>query len=317
MNYRFVIPGLRSQYSMQSSTPLRVTTMGGGSCVSYSHVLAYQPNVASTCGDTEGEGTSADIARDHERCLPESVAMSAVVLSADQAGVLFLRPILTAVRHSLLATADKMGTPTAIKKVRLPNGEPFDGSLHGLAVSNEYGVVWACGKLRPEAGDGGGALGSEPGGSYDPWYVFSFALSSVEAPANTASDEAYIDMLGAQPVEDPRLWMGHRCSLHWDATARLLWVGAYMPDDPSRATSSATEDATTQDGCARAWLQPNCGGFPSAPRRLRRILVPDPDMRALKLRRCDPQVCTRLLPGQSQICLRRPASIRNVRAAHV
>jgi hypothetical protein len=112
MKQRFVIPGLFSAYSMQSSAFLAHDTLQIGDfslrlqCERYTHLLGYAPP-ADSLGCT----------RDYQ---------------------------------SFFATVDVGGVVWNTHPISFPDGTPYRGSLTSLAVSTELNTVWACGKSPDE-----------------------------------------------------------------------------------------------------------------------------------------------------------------------
>lgn len=110
MKQRFVIPGLFSAYSMQSSTFLEHDTLQIGTvlreqCERYTHLLGYAPTGSLGC------------INDYQ---------------------------------SFFTTVDVGGVIWNVHPISFPDSAPYYGSLTSLAVSSELDTVWACGKSPDE-----------------------------------------------------------------------------------------------------------------------------------------------------------------------
>ena len=136
MAWKFTIPGLMSTYALQSSTLLERFTRYIDSqyaaieCASYNHILAYTPVPTGNCGGTP---------------------TNSILVVTNPFG-------------SVLHTHDMMVDDDDGEGMRA-----YNGSVTGIAVSEEHNVLWVCGKLE---------------GNGERWKIFLYDLSAVkQAPS--------------------------------------------------------------------------------------------------------------------------------------
>ena len=107
--HRRTIPGLLSNYSIQSSTFLSREVGGpagfSGSCVQFRHLLSYSPLPSATC--------------------PEEIREP---------------------RGALLVRTGHSGKVHIVHKVLDPLGKPYEGAFTGMAVSLKHNRIYACGQ---------------------------------------------------------------------------------------------------------------------------------------------------------------------------
>lgn len=212
--FRFTIPGLLSQYTLQASTFFKIghTTLCG--FVPQAYILTYQPAVfkerapaACTPGEPilDNDGASLD---------PFSCEEPATAGISSCQG-----------RASILVVTDAIGTVTSIQDVYVNELSKWSGSFTGVAVrqkkafgfgaESDDGTVYVCGQGQED-------------GNFD---VLRFSLSSVRRTSGNG-------IIVAQAVHSLP-WLreagAKRCTLSFapgeDLLPDHLWVGAVVNED--------------------------------------------------------------------------------------
>ena len=227
MGWKFVIPGLFSEYAAQGQTLLQryvkrvadpLTGEDTIECPWYAHLLAYQPIQKAMPGEDDSPG----------RALGDVLYLGASACEVkdddEEDDLVAAPPVRTDCTfegpHTLLVKTDENGEEIAIHEVFDDDSEAYKGSFTALAISEEHGIAWACGRAPGE----------------DEWYLFGFELSTLRGDAGTVKatfKEAVDPSLGLKAAD--------RCILFWRPTTERridamhrghLWVSGRFEQGP-------------------------------------------------------------------------------------
>ena len=143
-------------------------------------------------------------------------------------------------RASLLVIVDEDGTVNKALDVKLANGDDYTGSITGIALSRDDGVVWACGRPAEPRTPVEMGTDADPMEAEDPsgpgsgaWQLMKFKLSDIEGGGTCSQidgqERCHVKMFG--DIETEALdWMGdgtkvRRCTLAFHPGSRVRRLG--------------------------------------------------------------------------------------------